>query len=169
MVSVFHIHACIGSASITSTLLNPLHLPSLDYCLPLMWSFFYIPICQCLSVCSLFKGVLSWCFTCKCIVLLISLTPSITLPVILFSVHLVVLYSCTDVIHFSTIHCLSFSCFPPQLVFSHSTTVGNMSYIYIIMDIWSCLYLCISLCFGYMFHIWEKTCDLCLLKLAYFI
>jgi hypothetical protein len=61
-------------------------------------------------------------FTYKYIMLLISLTPLYysSCP-ILISVHLVVLYSCTDVIHFSISHCLSFPSFPP-----HSNSTGTV-------------------------------------------
>jgi hypothetical protein len=41
-----------------------------------------------------------------------------------------------------------------------SSTITNMLYIWVCMC--SCLFLCICLSFGSIFHIWEKTCSICL-------
>jgi hypothetical protein len=46
----------------------------------------------------------------------------------------------------------------PQVPQSIST-VANVFYIWVC--IWSCLFLCICLSFGSIFHVWEKTCGLC--------
>jgi hypothetical protein len=55
-------------------------------------------------------------------------------------------------------HSLLLSLFPQ--VPSSTSTITNMLYIWVC--IWSCLFLCICLSLGFIFHIWEKTCNLCL-------
>jgi hypothetical protein len=67
--------------------------------------------------------------------------------------------------------CNTFQCFWlsylsfPEL-HKHSSTIANMFYIYVC--IWSCLFLCICLSFGSIFHIREKACSLVFLNLTYF-
>jgi hypothetical protein len=55
----------------------------------------------------------------------------------------------------------SFHSFPE---FHSIFTITNMLCIWIC--IWSCLFFCIYLSFGSIFHVWEKTCVLCLSELS---
>jgi hypothetical protein len=55
-------------------------------------------------------------------------------------------------------HSLFLSFFPH--VPGSSFTIANMFYLWV--SIWSCLFLCICLSFGSVFHLWEKTSGLCL-------
>jgi hypothetical protein len=91
----------------------------------------------------------------------ITLPYSFSIPCIVqqFSVCFLVFCSYTDVIYFNIIHSLLSSSFSPPFVSSNSLTIGNMFYTYMIMLVFV---------FGSIFHIWEKTCDLCLSELAYF-
>jgi hypothetical protein len=52
---------------------------------------------------------------------------------------------------------------PILLVQSKSPLSSNVWYVYIYIY-WSCLYLCIWLSFVSNFHLWKKTCDLCLFE-----
>jgi hypothetical protein len=47
-----------------------------------------------------------------------------------------------------------------SLLSESSSTITNMFYIWVC--IWSCLILCICLSFNSVFHVWEKTCSLCI-------
>jgi hypothetical protein len=104
--------------------------------------------------------------------------------------HLVLLSSYTDAMHFNIIHSLSFSiyadffCHTLFLFFlpifpSDKSTIINIlflcfslsvyMYVYIYIHVYMCVYLCKIICvfiytfisFRSSFHIWRKTCDLC--------
>jgi hypothetical protein len=69
--------------------------------------------------------------------------------------------TCTDVMYldiFESFHSLFLS-LHPWVPYSNFTTTDMF---YIQMCILSCLFLCICLSFGSVFHIWEKTYSLCL-------
>jgi hypothetical protein len=94
--------------------------------------------------------------------------PSTTLPhptlycSAVFSVFCCVLSLCScDVFHYYPFSIFLFFFLPPPLDSFNSPTFGNVFYIY--------LYLCITMIVfildvSSVFHMWEKTCDLCLSK-----
>jgi hypothetical protein len=98
---------------------------------------------------------------------LLSLTLFSPLPIIpQLSVCFLMPSSYIDTMHFNFIRCHSLVLSFLLLVPSTGHTIVNVVNIYILcMNIWS--WLCIYLSFGpIIFHIWEKTYDLCLSELG---
>jgi hypothetical protein len=83
------------------------------------------------------------------------------------SMYILISSNFTDVMSYGIIDALPFSFpFPLFLSFISSSTVTNLFYTWVCK--WSCLFLCICLSFGYIVHIWEKTCSLCFSELGLF-